>query len=275
VATLLFIGFILFLHIPHLLFKFGLASAFELGSKTTASQIEEFFEAAMPSLLIDGIAYGILTLETHLVSFSLGLPLTLPGVHWPLLLQIVRSERPDLASHLSGVSWVWTFISLINLAFWSVISGRLYGVVEARWTIESAGEVYSPIRRRIELAYQAFWRVFYFEYLSPFYRHFLRNAYVFARTKERLFYGQLFSFDKSPSGEIDGIYLVDVRRCMLDREDEFLSKGRNPIRRLTGPLFIRWDEIIDVNFPEPGAFERTFAEYERILSETNHRERLP
>jgi hypothetical protein len=228
----------------------------------------------MPSLLLDGFAYGILTFETSLISFSLGLPHTLPSVHWPLLLQIVTSDRPDLTSQLGEVSWVWTFICLLNLAFWSVISGRLYGVVEARWTIESARDVYGPVRRRIELAYQALWRIFYFEYLSPFYRHFLRNAYVFARTKERLFYGQLFSYDKKPSGEIDGIYLVDVRRCMLDREDEFLGKGRNPIRRLTGPLFIRWDEIIDVNFPEPGAFERTFAEYERILSETNLGERL-
>jgi len=134
----------------------------------------------------------------------------------------------------------------------------------------------APIRQALGLVarvvgswYFRFWDTFYAQYQDPFYPIVLRRSYAFVHTAQGLYHGIVFGAEKKRDGDIEGIVLIGVSKFSRGNEDELVSAGRNPITDLTGPLFIKWSEITDINYPpDGGILEKKRAEYqERIAAD--------
>jgi hypothetical protein len=86
-------------------------------------------------------------------------------------------------------------------------------------------------------------------------------------TTRNLYHGIVYSADKRRDGDIEGIVLINVSKFSRGRDVELIRSGRNPISDLTGPLFIKWSEIADINYPpDGGILKRKRAEYDEMIN---------
>ncbi|MGH7486568.1 MAG: hypothetical protein ACRD3J_16490, partial [Thermoanaerobaculia bacterium] len=130
--------------------------------------------------------------------------------------------------------------------------------------------------RIASLLYLRFWDTFYAQYQDPFYPIVLRKSNVFVHTNQGLYHGNVYTAARKRDGDFDGIFLTGVSKFSRGNEDELVRAGRNPITDLTGPLFIKWSEITDINFPPDGSvLKRKRDEYHQRIRSTAKRQPLP
>ncbi len=96
-----------------------------------------------------------------------------------------------------------------------------------------------------------------------------RNSSVFVKLKSGLvFHGVLRSYRRTQDGEVEGILLDNVQRFNPEKLRENVANGVNPFRRLIGPLYVKWEEVADVNFAPPHkmtTIRRQYSRYGRIV----------
>jgi hypothetical protein len=109
--------------------------------------------------------------------------------------------------------------------------------------------------------------MFYGDNEIVFYAWVIRSSAVWIRTKERLFYGFVHSYEKDSKGEIEYVALTDAYRFSRRPVEACLADGQNPLSSFPGTLLIRWSEVVDINLTEPQSFIALHNSYaERIAS---------
>lgn len=283
--ALVLAAFILYLYTPHLLFKFAAATQYDFITRKELPQVEEFFAAGLPSLFLNGLTFTVLYGGYNVLGYA---PLVIDRAAVARVFQ----KEPDLSTYVATGNLSLLTCYLGALAVFSWTAGWTYGRtvknvaaaggaytylldavhMRAPWGV--ANELPFPVRgalvgwRLMWLGYQQAWKVFYVQYEQPLYPVVLRNSYAFVHTKGGLFHGILFQLDKKRDGEVAGIVLVAVSRFSRKKEEECLRLGQNPITELSGPLFIKWEEIVDINYPPSGDTLRQKREfYDQKLEE--------
>jgi len=256
-ATLLFVAFIVYLYVPYLVFKFFADLGIDIGNKRDSTKVEEFFGAAAPSLLLNGLAYVILRslAATHLLRF--------PRTDWPVVASVFEDDKfPTLAKHFSALP-VGEIRYLGALMLVAIVNGLIYGQVERRLLVSKhrAGFFWS-----LALLIRQIWVPFFGDQIFWFSAAAIQQTYAFVRTKDgNLFYGQIWGYSKSKTGELDGCSLVLVQRYSREKIEACVAKLKNPLRRLHGSLFLKWAEITDINFVEPHVMDSLRRKYAKQL----------
>lgn len=253
--ALLLTAFILYLYTPHLLFKFAAATKYDFITRKDLPQVEEFFAAGLPSLFLNGITFVVLWAAYRLAGAP---PIVIDRVATSAAF---RSE-PDLSTYIATGDVRFLVCYAGALAFVSWWAGRAYGGVIRKVALAGGDEEYLQgalgqgrfsglllTWRIVQVLYRRSWRIFYAHYEHPLYPVVLRSSYAFVHTTHGLYHGILFQLDKKRDGDTDGIILVGVSRFSRKSEEECFRLGINPISDLSGPLFIKWEEIIDINYP--------------------------
>ena len=261
-------AFILYLYTPHLLFKFAAATKFDFITRKELPQVEEFFAAGLPSLFLNLLTFGALWVTYRAVGES---PIVLDRV----AASAAFKKEPDLSGYFASADLAPLVCYIGALAFISWWAGRIYGgiirkvaLAGGEWEYLQAAirarlpwndENFFPFPLRVVfviwraglIAYRRSWRIFYAHYEQPLYPVVIRNSYAFVHTTHGLYHGILFQLDKKRDGDVQGIILVKVSKFSRRKEEDCFRLGINPITDMTGPLFIKWDEVVDINYP-PG-----------------------
>jgi hypothetical protein len=276
--SLLVAGFIFYLYAPYLLFKFAAASKYDLITRKEIPQVEEFFAASLPGLLLNGQSTVLLRAVYRL--FRL-VPIK---IDWQTV-AVIFAEKPDLSPYVLShrVTALFTYAAVLGATAW--ITGWLYGSLLRKIALaggqakyfegsDGSGTFAGSLARALAIFFTRFWDIFYAQYHQPFYPVVLRNSYAFVHTTLGLYHGIVFGADKKRDGDIEGIQLIEVSKFSRGHEAELLRAGRNPITDLTGPLFIKWSEITDINYPpDDGILKAKRSEYQRRIDEAATRAR--
>lgn len=276
-------AFILYLYTPHLLFKYFAATKYDFITRKDLPQIEEFFAAGLPGLFLNAVTWSALWATYRLV----GVP--------PILIDReavarVFTKDPDLSAYIAKGDISALVCYLGALVVISSLAGRVYGATLMKVAQAGGDSAYlkqhsgglpfwrdhwrQPPRRFIvafrvvEVLYLRAWRLFYAQYEHPLYPAVLQKALAFVHTTHGLYHGFIYQFDKKRDGDVEGIYIINVSRFSRKKEKECFEMGINPISKLSGPLFIKWEEIIDINYPpNENVLAAKRAEYETKLDE--------
>lgn len=267
--ALLVAAFILYLYTPHLLFKFAAATKFDFITRKELPQVEEFFAAGLPSLFLNGLTFVALWLAYWIV----GEP---PIVLDRAAAAAVFTKDPDLSQYFRKADLAPLLCYVGSLTFISWWAGRIYGGIIRKVAIAGGEWEYleaATVARRpwlfddekplpglfravlflwrliVMVPYRRSWRIFYSQYEEPLYPVVIRNSYAFVHTTYGLYHGILFQLTKKRDGDALGITLIAVSKFSRRKEEDCLRLGVNPISGMSGPLFIKWDEIIDINYP--------------------------
>lgn len=127
--------------------------------------------------------------------------------------------------------------------------GLVYGE-ESRDTAVAGGilEHFSDKNTYRYLRYR-FWYLFYSRYHDPFYPIVVRSSTAYVHTKAAIFHGRIVQNDKDREGDNESLYLANASKYDRQEQDKMLERGENPITMLSGPIYIKWSEITDINFP--------------------------
>jgi hypothetical protein len=257
VIALLFAAFLIYLYAPHLVFKFAAGGNYGFVVGKHLPQVEEFFAAGLPSIVLNGMAW---------LFFRFG-----PLDHVVLDRAVVAAlftKDPELSAYVISPTApaVITYIAVLFVTAW--ISGDLYGRALRAIALAGGSLPYferskglSTFARAIVLLYRRLWLPFYSQFEQPLYPQVLQEPYAFVHTNKGLFHGILYQLDKARDGEIEGIHLLDVSKFSNKKEEDCFAAGENPIRHLTGPLFIKWSEILDINYPPDDSILKSKEKY--------------
>jgi hypothetical protein len=278
--SLLVAGFIFYLYAPHLLFKFAAASKYDLITRKEIPQVEEFFAASLPGLVLNALAAFLLRGTSWLFRRP---PIT---IDWQSVAMVFDKE-PNLSAYVRGdrLAALFTYAAVLGGTAW--VTGRLYGTLKRKIVLADGEAAYLEasfrdprstffryVARVNAIFFTHFWDVFYAQYHQPFYPVVLRNSYAFVHTTRGLYHGIVFGADKKRDGDIEGILLISVSKFSRGTEAELVRAGKNPITDLTGPLFIKWSEITDINYPpDDGILKTKRTEYQRRIDEAAKRTR--
>jgi hypothetical protein len=117
----------------------------------------------------------------------------------------------------------------------------------------------------IRLFFHRLWDLCFFTHKNFIYPWAAKNSRVFLKMKPgHIVFGVLKSYVHSNDGGVDGVMLWHVQRFDAETLKETALAGKNPFRKLVGPLFVKWDEVLDVNFPPPKHILRLRRLYLRI-----------
>jgi hypothetical protein len=268
--SLLVAGFIFYLYAPHLLFKFAAATNYDLITRKEIPQVEEFFAAGLPGVFLNLQA----VLLAHVVLPLIGLSRV--STDWQAI-ALVFQKDPDLSAYVRGghVNSLVTYGALLGVS--SALAGWKYGQTLRRLGVAGGRSAYmqpllqGPAQKTPALLmrvaallmrvagfwYFRFWNTFYAQYQDPFYPVVLRRSFAFVHTQRGLYHGVVFGAEKKRDGDIEGILLVSVSKFSRGKDAELVRAGTNPITDLTGPLFIKWSEITDINYPPDGSVLET------------------
>ena len=267
--ALLFAAFLVYLYAPHLVFKFAASGRYDFITRKDVPQVEEFFAAGLPSALLNGIAW---------LFFLVG-PMERVILDRPVAASVFTKD-PDLKAYFAtgDAGALVKYISVLFVIAW--ICGRAYGnalrVIALnggpRAYLSGASDSVAALARGVIVTYRKMWRPYYAQFEQPLYPQVLQQSFAFVHTTHGLYHGILYQYDKKQDGDLDGVYLIDVSRFSRKTEQQCYEAGQNPITDLDGPLFIKWSEIRDINYPHRGgvvlAEKRAFynskiAEYRR------------
>jgi len=247
------VGFVLLLYVPTLLFRFAASRTADLSRRKIANQIEDFFAAALPSVLLNLITWFIVNTATRwrLFEISATLPVLLTG------------RSTDVLQHNLLIINAY-YLSLLCV---SAISGYIYGVVEYDITYYgvAVARTLPGFWWRLALQYHDLWATFFDGEKSLLFPLTVQPTFVFVRT-DRLYHGLLDRYDRSSDGEVAGISLSQASRFALKTRDECLSTDDDFATPLKGTLWLRWSTITDINIADVGApvtFGKVIAEYEK------------
>jgi hypothetical protein len=283
VIAILLGAFILYLYTPHLLFKYFAATKYDFITRKELPQIEEFFAAGLPGLFLNAFTWSALWVTYRLVGAS-------PIVIDREIVARVFTKDPDLSAYIAkgDISALVCYVGA--LAVLSALAGRVYGNILVRVAMAGGDGAYLQqpssalsflrhrwpqltrrfvvIVRAVGVLYLRLWHLFYAQYEHPLYHIVLRQTLAFVHTTHGLYHGFVYQFDKKRDGEVDGIYIIKVSRFSRKKEKDCFEMGINPISDLSGPLFIKWEEIIDINYPpSESVLAAKRAEYEVKLVE--------
>jgi hypothetical protein len=246
------IAFVLLFYVPTLLFRFAASRNVDLSRRKIANQIEDFFAAALPSVLLNVIAWLLLNTVTlwRVLDFSATLPVLV---------------TPAGADHLQqNLLLINTYF--VGLLAVSAFSGHVYGVVENRITYYGVAVARGlPGERwRWALLYHDLWAIFFDGEKVMLFPFTVQPTFVFVHT-DRLYHGRFHKYDKNSEGEITGITLGQVSRFTQKTRDECLASDDDLVRPLHGTLWLRWSAVTDINIADVGApatLARVLATYE-------------
>jgi len=270
VISLLLAGFIIYLYTPHLLFKAAAATRYDFVDRKGLPQIEEFFSAALPSFFLNLKTLILINVTTLIVNHSFF------GIDRAEVSKIFVKD-PTLEDfvgrgHLWPVMW---YLALLALISWQ--TGLAYSNVLLRVVRAGGPELYfeSGWRAARKTIQYSFWRTFYWSYEAPLYPVILRQDFAFVRTGYGLFHGLLYAADKNADGDIEGITLVGATKINFLDEDRLIRRGKVPMTELSGPIFLRWNQVTDINYPtESDIIERMRAEFEARIERSRKRRTL-
>jgi len=271
--SLLVAGFIFYLYAPHLLFKFAAATNYDLITRKEIPQVEEFFAAGLPGVFLNLQAVLLARVVLPLIGLSR------VSVDWEAI-ALVFQKDPDLSAYVRGghINSLVMYGAILGIS--SALAGWKYGQTLRRLGVVGGRSAYVPrlsrnasiqkalvlLVRVAEFWYFRFWNTFYAPYQDQFYPVVLRRSFAFVHTQRGLYHGVVFNAEKKRDGDIEGIVLVSVSKFSRGKDAELVRAGRNPITDLTGPLFIKWSEITDINYPPDGSvLEAKRADYEEQI----------
>lgn len=235
----LLIWFILLFYVPTLFFRFFASRRVDLSRRKIPNQIEDFFAAALPSVLFNVVAWLLLnTLTLWKLAETTAVV--------PLLLTNEGSSYMQRNMFMIGAYTLSVFAV-------AAVSGWIYGWVELETTllgVDVAGSLSGELWR-IARKYHALWAIFFDRERVLMFPWLVHPTYVFVRTTDRLYHGVVEDYDRNSEGEINGIILDQVKR--LDAREKALEQGTNFITPLQGTLWIRWSTITDINVADIGA----------------------
>jgi len=235
----LFVAFVLLLYVPALVFRFLANVNVDLSSRKFANQIEDFFAAAAPSLLLNIIA--AIVLNTITVWTFLDVTASLPQLmlsDWTLFLRL----------HL----W-WCFWYYILLMATAAISGFIYGWVDlqlSEWALEGPvpdDAVGIPAEFwRWARAIHSVWHVFFEPEKVPLFSLITQPTYVFVKTTDgRKIHGLFDRYDRTSDGQITTIRLAEVTR--IQDWKAAVAGTEQYFVHLSGTLVLKWEQIADIN----------------------------
>ncbi|HYS54938.1 MAG TPA: hypothetical protein VER58_14365 [Thermoanaerobaculia bacterium] len=268
--SLLLVGFIIYLYTPHLLFKAAAATRYEFMDRKGLPQIEEFFSAALPSFFLNLKTVFLINAITWIFDRS-----------WFTIdrhaLSQIFVQEPQLKDFVAGgklgpLLWYLVLLAAISWQTGLAYAKTLVGVARA-----GGPELYFDTGwRTARKAFQYFfWRTFYWRYEAPHYPPILRQDFAFVRTGYGLFHGLLYAADKNADGDIEGITLVGATKINFLDEDRLIRRGKVPMTELSGPIFLRWNQVTDINYPtESDIIERMRAEFEARIERSRERRTL-
>ncbi|MHB0969047.1 MAG: hypothetical protein ACYC7A_14245 [Thermoanaerobaculia bacterium] len=229
-------------------------------------------------------------------SFILDITAALPFVVWNLFIRTVTIfapaasilDFPLFSRHIvvgllrnpsaALAQLIETQVHLVLLYFGSLFAasltiGYVFGVAEAMLIVRAI----TPEEYKRSHPFKAFWfRRFLFS-LYSFFRTYLqeqvltqfawvtRPTFAFVRTKDRLFYGQITSYEKTKAGDMDFISLGAAMRFSREKPAECLRQGRSPLQKLHGEIFVQWADILDINIVTESAMTALRETYARKL----------
>lgn len=291
-ASFIFSAFILYLYLPHIFFKFWAENSIDLGRRRDASQLEEFISAALPSAILN--LFALLTSAATWPFFG-----TAPRLDWVFIKTTVYLTK-DQTPPFEGINWFATFSYLFTLYFVSALLGWMFGRAVLRLAALpeyqdggtprpssssvlpkdeglSDGEALEANTEERGAAFQ--WKalplsVVYFLFRPLYHEMFVTlfpwtvvHPYVYVRTKDmRVYHGRFLRYEKNPDGAMEAIRLDEVRRYCWDEKQARYEKGELPISKFYGTLYMKWDEIADINRVEDDAIEELIDECRRDLA---------
>ena len=247
----LFVAFVLFLYVPTLVFRFLANVNVDLTSRKFSNQIEDFFSAAAPSLMLNIIAGFIF--NTLTVWYFLDVTASFPHVllhDWTLFFR----------QHL----W-WCFWYYIVLMATAASCGFIYGWVDlqlSEWALDAplpdTAVGIPPELWRWALMIHGLWQIFFEPEKVPLFALIAQPTYVFVQTTDgRKIHGLFDRYDRTADGQISAISLSQVGR-LQDWKAAVAGKEEYVIP-LSGTLLLKWDEVADINVADlytPNTLER-------------------
>ena len=285
-------AFLIYLYLPHILFKQGSEKWIDLGRKKDSSQLEEFLSAAMPCLVLNFVASiciiiprvvfealrlvgtsGVLrTVGDYLETFGTWPP---GHVDWSVVAALVSppASAPNVAlrTYVSRGAWYGEISYAIWLYSLAAFNGRMYGRIcrariERNVTNRHLGAItrgmsrWERFRWYLGGVFFKLWNPFYHEFHVPFFRWVVHRNYVSVRTQDgRIFWGRVDRYDRTTDGTgIEGLTLRGVVRYVHDAKPPTFA-------RFNGSFYIRWEHVVDINVTTMKALRRERA---RVLNST-------
>jgi len=260
VAQLL-VWFILLLYIPTLVFRRAAAANIDLAPRTKGlNQIEDFFAAAVPSLILNVLAWLFLNMVTlwMLAERTAALPFLLTTD----AAAVLRSNLPLVALYY------------VTLLVFSAYLGWLYGWAENQMILSAQFVAQLKVAKekyRVAFLIREWWSIFFGAEAEPLFPWTVKPTYVFVRTSDRLYHGRLDRYNRGSDGTIAGVLLSEVSRFTLKSREEALAADEPFATLFSGTLWLKWSMITDINTADvwtPDTFNQVIAEYEaqRILA---------
>jgi hypothetical protein len=235
----LFVAFVLLFYVPTLVFRFLATVNVDLASRKFANQIEDFFAAAAPSLLLNIIT--AILINTVTVWFFLDVMASLPQL-------IVSDWTLFLRQHL----W-WCFWYYMLLMATATVSGYIYGWVDlqlSEWALEGPmpdnAVGVPPELWRWARAIHSLWHIFFEPEKVSLFSLIAQPTYVFVKTSDgRKIHGLFDRYDRTADGQITAIRLSEVAR--IQDWKAAVAGTEQYVVRLSGTLLLKWEEVSDIN----------------------------
>lgn len=240
-AIVLLVTYVFFLYVPDLVFRFGTSSVFPLRSARAHTQIQEFFGAGVPSVFFHVLPLLLFNVLVPLFRGRLFLP------DWAEIAPLLAKDPNFTGLEIRDFLGPLFYLSVVYLNAYR--SGIAYGLNSV--LVAEAGGLKEHFGETAGFHYFAyrFWYHFYSDSHEPLFPSLLRKNIVYAHTKEAIFHGNLENADRARDGGYESIYLTDVTKYTREDPDKVLNRGENPITKLSGTIYIKWEAIEEINFP--------------------------
>lgn len=261
----------LYFYAPDLIFRFGASGVFGFRTPKSDSQVQEFFAAGLPSLFLN--------LEA-LLAFNVAVMVAKHRWFLPSVAKLapLLGKDPNFAA-LTARDLLAPLCYLGFLYLNAFRVGSEYGRESQGIAINGDFTRYFQSSRVSGWRYLTyrFWYLFYSKHHDTFYPILLRKSLAFVHTADGIFYGRIYQSDQNREGDNESIYLIEASKYNRSEQEAMLERGENPITDLSGPIYIKWSEIKDINFPHDpdDTLVRKRAYFEWRLKNAPHQDAIP
>jgi hypothetical protein len=296
-----FIGYLLafflaYLYFPNLVFKYGAEYSVDLGRKRDSGELEEFFSAVIPCVLLNAFTIALLR-----VMYLAGCPWT-AEIDYDAVAAFMLSDHEAMHKFIVGEGTHHVLLAyVVSLLAVSWFNGTVFGFAVKR-KLEHAD--LGDRRPRLKAGRSRPWRLWYrlfwifecmcwplIEFVAacvkkvwhPIYKAevislfpwTVQRPWIFVRMSgDRLYYGRFLRYDKTSHGNLESITIQEVQRYCFDEIDKCLADGRLPISEFQGDLRINVDEVMDIHTVPPNHFRTVEKRYQRLMYQRLGRELL-
>lgn len=276
--------FLVYLYLPHTFFKFWAELSIDLGLRRDATQLEEIISVALPSFLLNvqaAVAYFLLCLT----------PFGWRVIDRDIAAALIGGDNEAVAAYVKSGDWSGCAVYLLLLYVAAAFNGWAFGraVLHLSSTPGAEDGLDQMVLRGAAFAnnegdfrglFRAIawkiWYPFYHESLVPFFTWSVRQPLVFVRTiDQRLYHGRFIRYEKAASGELEGIRLEEVCRYCYDECDARFRRGLLPLSDFQGTLYIKSEQIADLNRVNPDRLYVLIAELQERMEEYRQEYGLP